>query len=43
MGKDSAQDDTDLRFIVAVRDTAHLEVALRNLSRTASVVHAARS
>jgi len=43
MGQDAAQDDTDLRFLVAVRDTAHLEVALRNLNRTASVVRAARS
>jgi GTP pyrophosphokinase len=43
MGQEAAQDTTDLRFVVAVRDTSHLEVALRNLNRTASVLRAARS
>ena len=42
MGKDAAQDATDLRFIVAVRDRPHLDIALRNLRRTASVLRADR-
>ena len=42
MGKEAAQEASDLRFVVAVRDKAHLEVALRNLSRTSFVLHAAR-
>jgi GTP pyrophosphokinase len=42
MGEDSAQDTTDLRFVIAVRDTAHLEMALRNLKRAPSVLHASR-
>jgi guanosine-3',5'-bis(diphosphate) 3'-pyrophosphohydrolase len=33
MGKDGAQDATDLRFVIAVRDQAHLDAALRNLRR----------
>ena len=43
MGQDAAQDATDLRFIVAVRDRSHLDVALRNLRRTASVLRADRA
>ena len=43
MGQEAAQDDTDLRFVVAVRDTLHLEAALRNLRRTAAVISAARN
>ena len=43
MGQEAAQSDTDLRFIVAVRDTLHLESALRNLRRTAAVISAARN
>ena len=42
MGQDGAQDATDLRFVIAVRDRAHLEVALRNLRRTPSVLRAER-
>jgi guanosine-3',5'-bis(diphosphate) 3'-pyrophosphohydrolase len=42
MGQEAAQDAVDLRFLIAVRDKAHLDVALRNLSRTASVLRAAR-
>jgi GTP pyrophosphokinase len=42
MGKEAAQEASDLRFVVAVRDKAHLDVALRNLSRTSFVLHAAR-
>ncbi len=43
MGHDAAQDATDLHFVVAVRDTAHLEVALRLLRRTPSVLRAVRT
>ena len=43
MGQEAAQSDTDLRFVVAVRDTMHLETALRNLRRTAAVISAARN
>ena len=42
MGQDGAQDATDLRFVIAVRDRAHLDVALRNLRRTPSVLRAER-
>ena len=42
MGQEAAQEATDLRFVVAVRDAAHLDVALRNLRRTASVLRAER-
>ena len=43
MGQDAAQDASDLRFLLAVRDTAHLEIALRNLRRTQSVLRAERN
>ena len=33
----------DLRFVVAVRDAAHLDIALRNLNRATVVLRAARS
>ena len=42
MGSEGAQDDVEFRFVVGVRDTAHLAIALRNLSRTASVMRAER-
>ncbi len=42
MGNEGAQDDVEFRFVVGVRDTAHLAIALRNLSRTASVMRAER-
>jgi len=43
MAQDATQDEaTDLKFQIAVRDTAHLEVALRNLRRTQSVLRAER-
>jgi GTP pyrophosphokinase len=42
MGEETAHDVPDLRFRIAVRDTAHLETALRNLNRTASVLRAVR-
>jgi GTP diphosphokinase / guanosine-3',5'-bis(diphosphate) 3'-diphosphatase len=45
MGDEVARDDTDLRFILSVRDLPHLEAALRSLKRAASVlrVHRAKS
>jgi len=43
MGEDGMREASDLRFIVGVRDTAHLEIALRNLRRTPSVLRAQRS
>ncbi len=42
MGQEAVQNDADLRFVVAVRDTAHLESALRNLRHTDAVIRAAR-
>ena len=42
MDDEVALDTTDLRFIVAVRDQAHLEAALRNLRRTPAVLRASR-
>ena len=39
---EAALDTTDLRFVVAVRDQAHLEAALRNLRRTQAVIRANR-
>ena len=43
MGQDAAQEASDLRFLLTVRDTAHLEIALRNLRRTQSVLRAERN
>ncbi|WP_114974160.1 RelA/SpoT family protein [Rhodoferax ferrireducens] len=43
MEDEAAQDATDLRFIIAVRDRNQLEVALRNLRRTPSVLKAQRA
>ena len=42
MGQDSAQDTADLRFVLSVRDTPHLEAVLRQLKRTPSVIQAER-
>jgi GTP pyrophosphokinase len=42
MGSDSPQDMAELKFIIAVRDMAHLEQVLRQLNRTPSVVRAER-
>lgn len=42
MGTEYAQDATDLRFVIAVRDRAHLDLVLKNLRRTASVLTAER-
>ena len=43
MDPDGAQDVTDLRFLIGVRDLAHLNAALRTLKRTPSVLGARRS
>ncbi|MBI2746281.1 MAG: bifunctional (p)ppGpp synthetase/guanosine-3',5'-bis(diphosphate) 3'-pyrophosphohydrolase [Burkholderiales bacterium] len=42
MGQEAAQETTDLRFVIAVRDRQHLATALRNLQRTSSVLQARR-
>jgi GTP diphosphokinase / guanosine-3',5'-bis(diphosphate) 3'-diphosphatase len=42
MGQEAAQETTELRFLIAVRDTTHLAAALRLLNRTASVLRASR-
>lgn len=42
MGNEYALDATDLRFIIDVRDRAHLESVLKNLRRTSSVLTAER-
>ena len=42
MDMDDAMATTELRFVVAVRDLAHVEAVLRNLRRTPSVVRAWR-
>lgn len=42
MGEEAAQATTDLRFVVALRDTDHLEAVLRALRRTPSVLRAER-
>ena len=43
MDDEVALDTVDLRFVVAVRDQAHLEVALRSLRRTPAVLRATRT
>jgi GTP diphosphokinase / guanosine-3',5'-bis(diphosphate) 3'-diphosphatase len=43
MGQDGVQDASDIRFVIAVRDVAHLEVVLRNLRHTTSVLRTQRS
>jgi GTP pyrophosphokinase len=43
MNDEAGQDATDLRFVIAVRDRAHLETVLRNLKRTPSVLRAQRA
>jgi len=43
MGDETGGDsDIELRFVIAVRDTSHLDMVLRNLRRTPSVVQAQR-
>ncbi len=43
MGQEGAHDASDLQLLIAVRDRSHLEAALRNLRRTASVLRAQRN
>ena len=43
MGEEAAQDTAELRFVIAVRDLAHLEAALRSLNRSKSVIRAGRT
>lgn len=43
MDDETALDTIDLRFVIAVRDQAHLESALRNLRRTPAVLRVSRS
>jgi GTP diphosphokinase / guanosine-3',5'-bis(diphosphate) 3'-diphosphatase len=43
MDDDKAQDATDLRFVIAVRDRAHLEAVMRALRRTPSVMNVQRA
>jgi GTP pyrophosphokinase len=42
MGSEHAQEATDLRFVISVRDRTHLDLVLKNLRRTASVLTAER-
>jgi GTP pyrophosphokinase len=43
MGDEKAQDATDLRFVIAVRDRTHLDTVMRALRRTPSVVRVLRA
>ena len=43
MGQEETRDAADLRFVISVRDRAHLEQALRTLRRTPSVLRAVRA
>ena len=43
MGQEGAQEALDMHFVIAVRDRAHLDLALRNLRRTPSVLRAQRA
>ena len=42
MGEEAAQETTDLRFLISVRDSTHLDAVLRALNRTPSVLKARR-
>ena len=42
MGHESSQDTADLRFVIAVRDAAHLDSVLRQLKRMPSIIQAER-
>ena len=42
MAEESGEGAMDLRFVIAVRDTQQLDIVLRNLRRTASVLRAER-
>ncbi len=43
MADETPQEMTDMRFVIAVRDTTHLEAVLRAVKRTPSVLSAART
>jgi GTP pyrophosphokinase len=43
MGQERAQDATELRFGIAVRDRVHLATVLRNVKRTSSVLRVQRA
>jgi guanosine-3',5'-bis(diphosphate) 3'-pyrophosphohydrolase len=43
MGDEAAQEATDLRFLISVRDSTHLDGVLRALNRTTSVLRAIRT
>jgi GTP pyrophosphokinase len=43
MGDEEGQDTTDLRFVISVRDRAHLELALQKLQRIPAVLSAVRA
>ena len=43
MDDESARDATELRFVISVRDLNQLEIAMRNLRRTPSVLKAQRT
>jgi GTP pyrophosphokinase len=43
MEDESAMETTDLRFVVAVRDEAHLDSLMRSLRRTPHVLHVRRA
>ena len=43
MDEEEAQATTELRFVITVRDLAHLQVALQKLKRIPAVLSAARA
>jgi len=43
MTEETPQDSTDLRFVIAVRDHAHLDAVLRAVKRSSSVLSATRT
>ena len=42
MGEEGAHDALDLRFVIAIRDRSHLDMAMRTLKRTPSVMRVQR-
>jgi GTP pyrophosphokinase len=42
MGDEMAQDATDLRVVISLRDRNHLDLILRSLRRTTSVLSVVR-
>ncbi len=43
MGDERAQEATDLRFVIAVRDRTHIDAVMRTLRRTPSVIRVQRA